>query len=74
MSLRIEKNIPYRRDFKGELSEIAMAMVQGDSVFAQTNHIRSRLMYAINKAGAAAVSLKEGDGYRVWRMAPRANN
>ena len=74
MSLRIEKGVPYKRDFRGELAELAMEMVQGDSVYVPTNHIRSRLMYAINKAGAAATSLKECDGYRVWRMGPRANN
>lgn len=79
MSFTIEKNVPIpeNRGRQAGSSKYPFAEMEiGDSFFTQTKHnsvyVRAR-QYAKTHTGYAFAVRKEGEGCRVWRIAPRVS-
>lgn len=68
--LTIQKGVQPREFKAGRWIVTARQMEEGDSVLVATRGHASAMKSAINQTGYVAISRREGDQIRVWRLGP----
>jgi hypothetical protein len=77
MKYKIEKNIPVYEHAKtgtGYLTQIVNEMEIGDSVLVPTRNKSNSLVITIKTLGYKAVTRKDGNKIRVWKLENKNEN
>lgn len=68
-AFKIERDVPVAQHKReGRWAELACAMNPGDSVAVPTRQDAAGLWLALRRYNKRAITRKEGNGYRVWRI------